>query len=83
MYSGWCGGVRARCGARVGAERTSSAEGAILAGLRGEGRKPGRRRCRVLSGNEQTGVGGSFLVRRLNGNVGNAGEEEGEEERDK
>ena len=76
-------GVCTRSDGRVGAERAACAEGAVLAGLRGEGREPGRRRSRILSRDKQTGVGGSLLVHRLHGDVGDAREAQGEEERDK
>ena len=76
------GGVGSSGHTGVGSEGTAGTESAILAGLRGERRKPCGRRSRVLSRDEKTGVGRGLLVRTFDGDVGDAREEKGKEERD-
>lgn len=74
-------GVRACSGTRVLAQGATAAECTVLACLGGEGRETGGGCSCILSGEEETAVGGSLFIGGLHGNVGNAREQEGKKER--
>lgn len=75
--------MRTRSGPGALCDGSTAAESTILACLRGEGREPRRGRRGVLSRDEEARVRRCFFVDSLRGNVGNAREEEGEEQRNK